>query len=954
MASLLASLLHAPQNSLAVEPGQKDGRNFSPKPVNLSRDESSYGPQMVALDGNTVYVLWTTFSSANNKTGIFLRKSSDGGSTFESRATVSEKVGSNPKLAVSGDNNVYVTWEGDDTDHRSRIYFARSTDGGRTFEKPVVLSKDIKYSDATLSYDPQMVTTEKGVYVAWSVSNYSWGAIFVAASQDGGSTFKVAKVSTNSSGTARMAKLAAPGNDVLYIAWSIGGYESGNYSADIQFARSTDGGKSFQPAKNLRGTKPFEAWPQLVADGRNVYVTWIDADAPGHPNLVLAKSTDGGGTFSKSALTPRGSGPAVGGTWQASPVNGKVTWAWQQFYNGYGVFVMNDKGTVKKISGDLYRDTSPYETALTPSIASRGDMVYIAWRDALSNYETFVAASTDGGSTFSSPVNLSNTAGDTVDAPQVAIAAGGGGGGAYVAWTDEIQGSRDVFFAKILPDTFADSSNPAAKPSEPPAAATPPIATVAEEQVFEIWATDSEISQAWWTSIEGRIHPRPQPDAGREIKYDEEGNVTDPGSGVVFSTDVTRPDGSRYAAPSFNDAAGYGNNGVYSLYYMYPDITRNMTGPWTLQATAKWIANGTAHEIKSNAIRVIVREPVFAGNGISEIGNEKLVRLSHSGSNPPVFQILDWKPDRDKQKEEEDSSASSVLISYQDFSASPRRGWDLALMSWDGKEITRLNFPTSHYIFQARFSPDGGKILAGGMLEDENKVELIVYDLRSETTIPLPGAGASSRYDHFGYADWTPDGRVVYVNQEVDRLAHESKGPVIWVMDMDGGKKDVIYQGQDKLYAADVSPDGKKIAFLRNLYPASPGMDMVVFDVEKKEFTSLASGESLGSPRWSPGSDLVFYQTFNTNKVPGGSLRLASSDGTLKENLYEVFIGAPSSFAISPDGSSVLMSLDAGKLATLTLAQAVPEFEVGLFVAAVALGVLVALGRLLAKNRAAL
>ncbi len=92
----------------------------------------------VAASGDNVYVTWW-----DNKTGnweVFFAKSTDGGETFDDTINLSNSKGrsEDANIAASGDN-VYVTWWDNKTGTRE-VYFRASTNNGETFGNTIMLN----------------------------------------------------------------------------------------------------------------------------------------------------------------------------------------------------------------------------------------------------------------------------------------------------------------------------------------------------------------------------------------------------------------------------------------------------------------------------------------------------------------------------------------------------------------------------------------------------------------------------------------------------------------------------------------------------------------------------------------------------------------------------------------------------------------------------------------------
>jgi glutaredoxin-related protein len=144
-----------------------NGQSFG-KTINLSNYSGwSTNPQIVVSQNNTVYVVWT--NNAQQKYGqIFFTRSTDNGQSFGKTINLSNYSGwsTNPQIVVSQNNTVYVVWT-NNAQHQQKygqIFFTRSTDNGQSFGKTINLSN---YSG--WSTNPQIaVSQNNSVYVVWT------------------------------------------------------------------------------------------------------------------------------------------------------------------------------------------------------------------------------------------------------------------------------------------------------------------------------------------------------------------------------------------------------------------------------------------------------------------------------------------------------------------------------------------------------------------------------------------------------------------------------------------------------------------------------------------------------------------------------------------------------------------------------------------------------------------
>jgi N,N-dimethylformamidase beta subunit-like protein len=150
-------------------------------PIILTEDKDSnrhrmiFNPRIIADPrSHTVHIIWhsgrmahqTDFNYDVLVTDVLYKRSTDNGSTFEKVMNLSNKTGwsTDPQIAVSQDNNVYVVWTNNAQEKYGKIYFTRSTDNGSTFEKVMNLSNKTGWST-----DPQIaVSQDNNVYVVWT------------------------------------------------------------------------------------------------------------------------------------------------------------------------------------------------------------------------------------------------------------------------------------------------------------------------------------------------------------------------------------------------------------------------------------------------------------------------------------------------------------------------------------------------------------------------------------------------------------------------------------------------------------------------------------------------------------------------------------------------------------------------------------------------------------------
>src|SRR6185437_5636978 len=284
------------------------------------------------------------------KNGIFVRRSLDGGKTWEKAATpvklfegiASEQTSPNhesdpdseshmedmPRIFADTNSrspyagNIYVGWIEWQLE-QSVMLFSRSTDGGKTFSQPILIS-----THAGLPRDDNgglvgfvgVVATDGTIYAIWNDGS----TIALTESHDGGRTFAPSRKAIDVAppyfggaggvpGVSRVMGFPQIGVDsrkandpILYVSWS--DYRNGD--VDVFCALSQDRGRTWSQPVRVNsdpihdGADQFFQWMAVDPATGYVYVQFYDRrDDPANrrTGFTLARSTDGAKTFTNYA-----------------------------------------------------------------------------------------------------------------------------------------------------------------------------------------------------------------------------------------------------------------------------------------------------------------------------------------------------------------------------------------------------------------------------------------------------------------------------------------------------------------------------------------------------------------------------------------------------------------------------------------------------------------------------
>jgi hypothetical protein len=271
-----------------------DGGKSWRRPVNVT-DDAEFGTHnfhaLLAAPDGSIYVSW--LDSRTGTSGAWLTRSADGGRTWEP----SRRVGSGEAcpccrtaLAVAPSGALYIAWRmvlpGDVRD----VVVARSDDHGHTWQEPVRVHADNWVYPGCPHAGPSLQVDSTGrVHVAWWTGKTGAAGVAYARSDDGGRSFN-APVPLGIANYSRPAhvQLGLGRGGVVAAAWDDGTMETPR----IVMRLSRDGGASFGPVQDVSAAGVQAGFPAVAVGDSMLTLVWSEDRGAAAPQPAEHRMSD--------------------------------------------------------------------------------------------------------------------------------------------------------------------------------------------------------------------------------------------------------------------------------------------------------------------------------------------------------------------------------------------------------------------------------------------------------------------------------------------------------------------------------------------------------------------------------------------------------------------------------------------------------------------------------------
>jgi hypothetical protein len=459
----LAALAAVTTGALAADsPWSADRRLTSTS--GAARLSINFARSMAADDAGGVHVVW--YETRDGRAQVDYARSRDGGLTWDAARRLSSAGpdSEQPAIAVSGPD-VYVVWH-DLRRGKPDIFLRRSSDGGSTWGPETALT-----SLAGSGAYPSIAASGARVRAVWGSRDDGQAEVYTRGSADRGVTWSPARRISSLPYESWVATVEVSGPDA-YVGWV--DYRDAN--EEEYFRRSADGGRSWGPIRRLTRDRA-DSWAASIAvSGSILNLLWFDRRDAGVMDRDVENALDQAGALVGLALPPppprdaavyylqpfelrlqqeqqaiqeaapgwvqRGGDPAALQTLLENFQALLVRWT-------YGWEIYAKRSTDRGLTwGPDTRLTRAPGLSLRPSVAASGPDVWTVWSDGRDGVqEVYAKHSPDDGLTWEPDERLTAAGGNPLDDtmhPSIAI----GGGWVYVVWSDQRDGNPEIYFKR--------------------------------------------------------------------------------------------------------------------------------------------------------------------------------------------------------------------------------------------------------------------------------------------------------------------------------------------------------------------------------------------------------------------------------------------------------------------------------------------------------------------------
>jgi len=279
--------------------------------------DGQFNPYVVSDNRGGFYFAYV--ERKNGLSNVMLQHSPQGGA-FSPAVRVNSRAGDGavrnenpPKMAMGRKNEVYVVWASERERWKGNIRFARSLNGGKTFEPAIDVNSGVSQRPIGRAFQSIAVDAKGRIFVVWidernKTAASRGGEIWMAVSTDQGKTFSPDRKILADVCECCRTSIAVDSAGRIFVSYRVVP-SSGPMLRDIAIARSDDEGKTFNPSLVNRDGWDINACPiagatMTIDSSDRLHVAWFTQSGE-TPRLFFASSTNHGASFTKPAVFDR-------------------------------------------------------------------------------------------------------------------------------------------------------------------------------------------------------------------------------------------------------------------------------------------------------------------------------------------------------------------------------------------------------------------------------------------------------------------------------------------------------------------------------------------------------------------------------------------------------------------------------------------------------------------------
>ena len=319
-----------------------------------------------------------------------------------------------PSIAVDRSGKLYLSMSGATKTAEahtpgSQIFFTMSKDGGNTWDNTPV-TRNLSNSKGE-AFGSSIAVTEGAArpYIAYHDNVDGPTHVYMLRTKKKAKFKKPVNITPHDGG-AFTPKIAVDVNDGVNVVWG----DTSSGGRKVVFLRSTDLAVTFTSPLILSGSSlnafdPEIATVQLAASpsGFAIYVVWDDK-VDGRGAIMFARSLDAGQTFSEPARVSTGPGDASECS-IAADSSGRLHVVWVDTSDGdpEAYYCRSSNGGDSfsdPVNLSSIRNGEVHKTVVT----TFRDRIHVAFNEDVRNKQVFLVTSGNGGDSFADPVQVSN------------------------------------------------------------------------------------------------------------------------------------------------------------------------------------------------------------------------------------------------------------------------------------------------------------------------------------------------------------------------------------------------------------------------------------------------------------------------------------------------------------------------------------------------------------------